>query len=210
MTEPAESAEVEEDESIIYPPPDIKSNSSANLDICDKTAAFVAKNGPGFEERIRDKELHNPKFCFLNSNDPYYKYYLWKIKQIKDETPVQESLPLSAMVKKKKKEKQQPVPVVPVIPPMPPRNEYFVDIPTISKQDLEIIKLTAQFTAYNSTLFMSNLGQREQKNYQFDFLRPSHSLYPFFTKLVVNCLGSSTLRLCPRRKNGFSFAVSLF
>ena len=31
---------------------------------------------------------------------------------------------------------------------------------------------------------MTALSQREQKNYQFDFMRPSHSLYPFFTKLV--------------------------
>ena len=31
---------------------------------------------------------------------------------------------------------------------------------------------------------MQSLAQREQRNYQFDFLRPNHSLFPFFTKLV--------------------------
>ena len=31
---------------------------------------------------------------------------------------------------------------------------------------------------------MTALSQRETRNYQFDFLRPQHSLYQFFTRLV--------------------------
>src|SRR5688572_27498638 len=31
---------------------------------------------------------------------------------------------------------------------------------------------------------MTALSQREQRNYQFDFLRPNHSLFNYFTKLV--------------------------
>ena len=31
---------------------------------------------------------------------------------------------------------------------------------------------------------MMSLTQREARNFQFDFLRPNHSLFPFFTKLV--------------------------
>lgn len=31
---------------------------------------------------------------------------------------------------------------------------------------------------------MTSLSQREARNYQFDFLRPQHSLYQFFTRLV--------------------------
>jgi splicing factor 3A subunit 1 len=47
----------------------------------DKTAAFVAKNGPQFEERIKDNEKHNNKFAFLNPNDPYRAYYDFKLQE---------------------------------------------------------------------------------------------------------------------------------
>lgn len=46
------------------------------------------------------------------------------------------------------------------------------------------MKLTAQFAARNGRAFISQLAQRESRNYQFDFLRPSHSLFPYFTELV--------------------------
>ena len=38
--------------------------------------------------------------------------------------------------------------------------------------------------ARNGRQFVNALAQREQRNYQFDFLRPSHSLYPYFNQLV--------------------------
>lgn len=31
---------------------------------------------------------------------------------------------------------------------------------------------------------MTALSQRESRNYQFDFLRPNHSLYSYFSRLV--------------------------
>ena len=45
---------------IIYPPPEVRN-------IVDKTASFVARNGPEFEQRIKQNEVNNPKFNFLNS-----------------------------------------------------------------------------------------------------------------------------------------------
>lgn len=53
-------------------------------------------------------------------------------------------------------------------------DEYFRDV----------VKLTAQFVARNGRQFLTNLMNREQRNYQFDFLRPQHSLFNYFTKLV--------------------------
>ncbi|KAJ2544891.1 SF3a splicing factor complex subunit, partial [Coemansia sp. RSA 1933] len=50
--------------------------------------------------------------------------------------------------------------------------------------DLDVIKLTAQFVACNGRSFMTSLAQREQANYQFDFLSPTHSLFGYFRKLV--------------------------
>ena len=48
----------------------------------------------------------------------------------------------------------------------------------------DIVKLTAQFVARNGAMFLDKLMMREQRNYQFDFLRKQHPLFNYFTKLV--------------------------
>ena len=50
----------------------------------DKTASFVARNGPEFESRIRQNELNNPKFNFLNGGDPYHAYYQHRVEEIRE------------------------------------------------------------------------------------------------------------------------------
>lgn len=50
----------------------------------DKTASFVARNGPEFEHRIRQNEVNNPKFNFLNPADAYHAYYQHKVKEFKE------------------------------------------------------------------------------------------------------------------------------
>jgi len=86
-------------------------------------------------------------------------------------------------VENKEKEKKEKVPEKP-IPKEPPAFEFMAELPAISAQDLDILKLTAQFVARNGRQFMTGLAQREQRNYQFEFLRPNHSLFNYFTKLV--------------------------
>jgi splicing factor 3A subunit 1 len=46
------------------------------------------------------------------------------------------------------------------------------------------MKLTALFTARRGRNFLASLSAREGCNYQFDFLRPTHSLFGFFNRLV--------------------------
>ena len=48
----------------------------------------------------------------------------------------------------------------------------------------DILRLTALFTARSGRKFASDLAARESRNYQFDFLRPSHSLFGFFNRCV--------------------------
>jgi splicing factor 3A subunit 1 len=50
--------------------------------------------------------------------------------------------------------------------------------------DTDIIKLTAQYTAVNGREFLAGLAQREIRNPQFDFLKPTHLLFSYFTALV--------------------------
>ncbi len=71
------------------------------LDIVDKTAIFVARNGVQFEERIRENEKHNAKFSFLNPNDPYHAYYQYKIVETKEGKGIEFTLNLFFFIKKK-------------------------------------------------------------------------------------------------------------
>ncbi|KAG0199322.1 hypothetical protein BGX28_007373 [Mortierella sp. GBA30] len=166
---------------IIYPPPYIR-------EIADKTAAYVSGSGSGalLEERLRQSEKNNAKFCFLNPTDPYHAYYAFKVKEAKSGNGKLASLGLSspkaaeikAEVEAKVEEAIKPP------PEEPPALEFMTPMPSVSAQDLDIIKLTAQFVARNGRQFMVSLAQREARNYQFDFLRPNHSLFPYFSKLV--------------------------
>ncbi|KAG2184239.1 hypothetical protein INT44_009254 [Umbelopsis vinacea] len=166
--------DVEQEESIkgiIYPPPEVRK-------IVDKTADFVARKGPTLEDRIRENERHNPRFCFLNPNDPYHAYYQLRITQTKEGKTTKPGVKHDEEVKLEEEEVQE-------APKEPSKFEFSSDMPTMSAQDLDIIKHTAQFVARNGSRFMSQLAQRESRNYQFDFLRPSHSLFNYFTSLVT-------------------------
>jgi hypothetical protein len=46
------------------------------------------------------------------------------------------------------------------------------------------MKLTALFTAQRGRGFLAALSIKEGRNYQFDFLRPTHSLFGYFNRLV--------------------------
>ncbi|DBA01969.1 TPA: hypothetical protein N0F65_006702 [Lagenidium giganteum] len=67
----------------------------------------------------------------------------------------------------------------------PPDEEMFkIKHPTLSALDQEIMYLTAQYTALNGSSFIQGLATREQRNPQFDFLKPTHALFAYFTALV--------------------------
>lgn len=46
------------------------------------------------------------------------------------------------------------------------------------------MKLTALFTARRGRAFLAALSVREGRNHQFEFLRPTHSLFGYFNRLV--------------------------
>ncbi|KAI9922759.1 hypothetical protein PsorP6_001214 [Peronosclerospora sorghi] len=82
---------------------------------------------------------------------------------------------VTAQVAKKVKEKKLE----------PPSEEKFIiKHPTLSALDQEIMYLTAQYTALSGRSFLSGLATREQRNPQFDFLKPTHPLFTYFTALV--------------------------
>lgn len=53
----------------------------------------------------------------------------------------------------------------------------------LSVLELDTIKLAAQFVARNGKSFLTGLSSREHTSPAFAFLRPTHSLFTFFTSL---------------------------
>lgn len=180
---------------IIHPPPDIRN-------IVDKTAQFVAKNGPEFERRIIANNAGNAKFNFLNSSDPYHAYYQHRLSEFRaqsqasaQQTPqpadsaVPESVPAAPAAQPTPESIQSDIlaqlkPVRKVLEP-PETEQYTVRLPEgITGEELDIIKLTAQFVARNGKSFLTGLTSREINNPQFHFLKPTHSMFMFFTALA--------------------------
>ncbi|CDY41093.1 BnaC05g10840D [Brassica napus] len=171
---------------IIHPPPDIRS-------IVEKTAQFVSKNGLEFEKRIIASNAKNAKFNFLTSSDPYHAFYQHKLAEYRaqnqdgaqgDDTdgPDGASLQLDGEAQADL-QAQFRVPPKPLEPPEP--EKYTVRLPEgITGEELEYIKLTAQFVARNGKSFLTGLQSRESNNPQFHFMKPTHSLFSFFTALV--------------------------
>jgi len=156
---------------VVLPPKDIRG-------IVEKTAGYVARNGPVFEDRIRDKEKINPKFSFLSTNDAYSPFYLWRLSEIR------EGRGTAVSAGRMGENAVQAEPEKPKGPAPPPEFRFSARMPNINAQDLEVVRLTALFVAKNGRSFMTALSQKESRNYQFDFLRPQHSLYQFFSRLV--------------------------
>lgn len=184
-------------EGIILPPPDIRS-------IVDKTAAFIAKNPnpAAFEEKIRAREKTDSRFGFLNDTDAYHAYYQNRVKAFRDGT-AGSSTPLGAAGAAGAAAGQPTAEAVsaatralagaageivdegrPTVPEPRPFDFISTGRPHMAAVDHDILKFTALFTARLGRAFTSDLQARESGNYQFDFLRPSHSLFGYFNRLV--------------------------
>jgi splicing factor 3A subunit 1 len=156
---------------VIIPPPEIRN-------IIEKTASAVAKNGAAFELRIKDSEKLNSKFSFLNPLDPYRAFYDERVEKLANSQTVK---PTAQKVEPEPARHVQP-------PPDRPAPYDFLHLkshPPISQTDHEILQLTARFTAsHGRKAFTNPLAQREARNFQFEFLKPGHSLYAYFNQLV--------------------------
>lgn len=147
----------------------------------EKTAGYVARNGAAFEERLRGGQAGS-KMTFLLPEDAYHSYYRWRIQEIKEgrgnniSAGRKEGEGGTGATFAGREERKGPE--------QPEEFQFSARMPNINAQDLEVVKLTALFVAKNGRSWMTALSQREAGNFQFDFLRPQHSLYQFFSRLV--------------------------
>lgn len=82
----------------------------------DKTALYVAKNGPEFEEKLKDKQSET--FKFLNADNEYHSYYKLKVKQNQASLNIAVA-PEQPSVAQQSSSKQEAVKVLPKVPPPP-------------------------------------------------------------------------------------------
>ncbi|KAK4688970.1 splicing factor 3A subunit 1, partial [Tremellales sp. Uapishka_1] len=162
-------------EGIIYPPKEIRN-------IVDKTAVHISKSPTPdlLESKIREHQKSDPKFAFLNDADPYHQYYRYMIEKVREDAEDVAkgiSVPVPEAVKEE-------VPENTSTGYEPKAWEFKIDLPGVTAMDLDILRLTALFHARRGRSFLSSLSVREGRNYQFDFLRPTHSLYGYYNRMV--------------------------
>lgn len=168
---------------IIYPPPELRRT-------IDKAAELIAKKDPSFENNIKAAEQNNPKFAFLKLDDAYHAYYASRRDAVRRGETLAPVIPESSTNAVAQDGSNTPATADAAAgastqpPPEPQPFEFSADLPNITAVDLDILKLTALFTARKGRSFASSLLSRESKSYQFEFLRPSHSLFTYFNHLV--------------------------
>lgn len=159
------------------PPPGVVLPPREIRNILEKTAGYVARNGAIFEDRIREKNASNPKFSFLNQEDAYNSFYLWRLSEIKDGRGTDVAAGRTGDAENSAVEK-------PAGPPKPSDFQFSARMPRINQKDLDVLRLTALFVAKNGRPFITQLGQRETGNPQFQFLVPNHTFHNYFQHLV--------------------------
>lgn len=172
---------------VITPPPDIRA-------IVDKTAQFVARNGPEFETRILGSEKNNAKFNFLLPADPYNAYYKSKIAAFKEEAAGGDAAAVAKKAEEAAKAANAASGTVAVaaagaavakVLVAPNKEAFTVNAPDgVASRDLDVIKLTAQFAARHGEAFITGIKKREHANLEFAFLKPTHSMHGVFNALA--------------------------
>ena len=150
--------------------------------IIDKTALAISKSPTPslLEDKIRERQKSDAKFAFMQEDDPFHQYYRYMKERVAEDAEAVRQGTLAPQ--------QQTQTMDEVIDQVggyePKPAEFKVDLPGVTAHDLDVLRLTALFHARRGRSFLSSLSIREGRNYQFDFLRPTHSLYGYYNRMV--------------------------
>jgi splicing factor 3A subunit 1 len=158
----------------VKPPPNMTIPPPSVRESIAKTADFVKRRGETFHMGLKQRVMSDPKsnLSFVLEEDPYYEYFAWFVQQLKEG---------------KGQANQSAQPAVdnkPKGPPEPAKFRFSARMPNISAKDLDVLKLTALYTARVGENWLKELRNREAGNPQFEWLRPNHSFFQFFRSLV--------------------------
>lgn len=150
---------------VVIPPPGVREQIA-------KVADFIHRRGTHYDIGLRQRVADNPKsMTFVLEGDTYNPYFEWYLQQVREGNgPAQNAKPV--------------IDNKPKGPPPPAEYRFSARMPTISAKDLDVLKLTALYTARVGQNWINELRSRESGNPQFEFLRPNHTFHQFFRSLV--------------------------
>jgi splicing factor 3A subunit 1 len=159
----------------LKPPPHIVIPPLAVREDIEKTADYISRRGELALRELKGRLVaggeKKKNFMFMAEDDSYHPYYQWYLEQMR-----QGKGPTSQTAKA--------VAQKPKGPPEPPKFRFSARMPNISAQDLDVLKLTALYTARIGENWLKDLRNREAGNSQFEWLRANHSFFPYFRSLV--------------------------
>jgi splicing factor 3A subunit 1 len=158
----------------VKPPPNLTIPPPAVRESVAKTADYVKRRGDAFHQGLKGRVAGDPKsnLSFVLDDDPYNPYFAWYVQMLR-EGKGQAS-----------QTAQQVIDNTPKGPPEPPKFRFSGRMPNISAKDLDVLKVTALYTARVGENWLKELRNRESGNPQFEWLRPNHSFFQFFRSLV--------------------------
>jgi splicing factor 3A subunit 1 len=151
---------------VVIPPLNVRENVA-------KTADFVHRRDALAFSQMKQRVAADPKsiMTFVLEQDMYNPYFEWFLEQLREgRGPTNQTT--KTVVEKPKG------------PPEPPKFRFSARMPNISAQDLDVLKLTALYTARIGENWLKELRNRESGNSQFEWLRPNHSFFQYFRSLV--------------------------
>lgn len=152
---------------IVIPPLNVRENVA-------KTADFIFRRGDTALMQLRQRVTADVKsnLTFVLDDDPYNPYFAWYVQQLREGKGPSTQTARPA------------VDNTPKGPPEPLKFCFSARMPNISAKDLDVLKLTALYTARIGENWLKELRNRESGNPQFEWLRPNHSFFQFFRSLV--------------------------
>ncbi|KAL5119464.1 SF3a splicing factor complex subunit [Pleosporales sp. CAS-2024a] len=159
----------------VKPPPNLTIPPPAVREDVGKAADFVTRRGDALYQSMKARVANDPKtkMSFILDDDPYNPYFLWYMQMLKE-----------GKGRTNKSAQQQVIDNTPKGPPEPPKFRFSARMPNISAKDLDVLKMTALYTARVGENWLNELRNRESGNPQFEWLRPNHSFFQFFRSLV--------------------------
>jgi RNA recognition motif-containing protein len=82
----------------IGPPQPPAPHDEKQKEVIDKFAASVVKNGPTFEDVVKEKQRNNTLFDFLNEGGLYAEYYRWKLFDLRRSMKEAEANPFQSII----------------------------------------------------------------------------------------------------------------
>ncbi|KAH7079028.1 Pre-mRNA splicing factor PRP21 like protein-domain-containing protein [Paraphoma chrysanthemicola] len=163
-TNPTGEISVKPPADVVIPPLTVREN-------VHKTADYVHRR-PAMYQGLVSRVTADPtsSLSFVLPTDQYNPYFEWYVQQLREGNGPSQSA--------------QPVAQKPKGPPEPPKFRFSARMPNISAKDLDVLKLTALYTARIGENWLKDLRNREAGNPQFEWLRPNHSFFQFFRSLV--------------------------